>query len=87
MHKVGFDKIMEGPRKAATQANDEAKRLAREAQMQSNRMQSLSLLQPRVTMSDNFMANKLKNLASLRLGINSTISTPTVNPVKSRLGV
>lgn len=76
----------------ANKGQKEAAKLQAQMAAESLRLQKLQLSQPKVTPSDNFMANKLKTLRSLRMGIASTIN-PTVRSAvapasnKTQLGV
>lgn len=54
---------------------------------QSLDLQKLTLAQPKRAPADNFMADKLKGLSRLRLGLASTITAPAVNSMKTKLGV
>ena len=55
---------------------------------QSLQLQRMSAEQPKETPADNFLANKLKSIANLRLGLASTMSAPAVNSAmgKTKLG-
>ena len=71
----------------ANKGADKAAKLQAQIAQQSLDLQKLFLVQPKVTTPDNFAADKLKSLNSLRLGIASTITAPAVNSMKTKLGV
>ncbi len=63
-----------------------ALKLQAQTAQESLDLQKLALSQPKITQADNFAAQKLKSLNSLRLGLASTISSPMVNAAKTKLG-
>lgn len=71
----------------ANKGAEKAAKLQAQVAQQSLDLQKLSLAQPKVTTPDNFAANKLKTLNTLRLGLASTITAPAVNSMKTKLGV
>lgn len=71
----------------SSSAAKQSAKLQAQIASESLALQKMQLSQPKQITTDNFMANKLKSLKTLRLGIASTINPQTVSALNTKLGV
>jgi hypothetical protein len=72
---------------ASNKAEKELQKTQEQQAAQSLALQRTMAEQPKEAPADNFMANKLKSIANLRLGLASTMGNPAVNSgLKTKLG-